>query len=124
MDVELLNCWEIKKCERKKGGNKVSELDECIASKEGMGHSCWVIAGTLCLGKIQCTHAQKIGFCTSCKVYHLYNRSKGKLGKLVQTMYPEEDAKYRNIMMKLYDNNCLRKIYLSQDVLLYTNFES
>jgi len=39
-------------------------------------------------------------------------------------MYPEEDAKYRNIMMKLYDNNCLRKIYLSQDVLLYTNFES
>jgi hypothetical protein len=42
MDVELLNCWEIKKCERQKGGMKVYELSECIASKSDMGHSCWV----------------------------------------------------------------------------------
>jgi methyl-accepting chemotaxis protein len=105
MDTELLNCWDLVNCERQKGGNKVNELGECIASKEGMGHSCWVIAGTLCFGKIQGTHAQKIGLCSSCKVYHLYNRSKGKLGKWVQTMYPEEHAKYRNIMMKFYGDN-------------------
>ena len=109
MDTELLNCWDLINCERQKGGKKVNELDECIASKEGMGHSCWVIAGTLCGGKIQGTHAQKIGFCTSCKVYQLYNRSRGKLGKLVKTMYPKEDAKYYDIMFKLYDDKSLAR---------------
>jgi hypothetical protein len=33
MNRELLNCWEIKKCERQKGEKKVYELNECIASK-------------------------------------------------------------------------------------------
>ena len=107
MNKELLNCWEIKKCERQKGGKKVNDLGECIASKEGMGHSCWAVAGTLCGGKIQGTTAQKIGYCTSCKVYHTYNRSMSKLGKLVKTMYPKEDARYYNIMMKLYNDKTL-----------------
>lgn len=105
--MELLNCWVIKKCERQKGGKKVYELGECIASKYEMGHSCWAITGTLCSGKIEGTFAQKVDFCTSCKVYHLYNRSCGKLGKLVQTMYPEEDAKYQDIMLKLSCDNSL-----------------
>ena len=107
MSEELLNCWEIIKCERHKGGKKVNELGECIASKKGMGHSCWAVAGTLCGGKIQGTHAQKNGYCTSCKVYHTYNRSMGKLGKLVKAMYPKEDARYYNIMMKLYNDETL-----------------
>ena len=108
--MELLNCWEIKKCERQKGGKKVYELGECIASKSGMGHSCWAIAGTLCLGKIEGTFAKKVGFCTSCKVYHLYNRSNGKLGRLVQTVYPNEDAKYQKIMLEFYDDSLARFI--------------
>ena len=107
MNTELLNCWEIKKCERQKGGNKVNELGECIASKEEMGHSCWAVAGTLCGGKIQGTTAQKIGYCTSCGVYEIYNRSMGELGKLVTTTYPKEDARYYNIMMKLYNDETL-----------------
>jgi len=109
MDIELLNCWEIKKCERQKGGMKVYELGECIASKCEMGHSCWAIAGTLCLGKIEGTFAQKIGFCTSCEVYQRYNRPSGKLGRLVKTMYPEEDAKYHEIMLKFYGDNSLAR---------------
>jgi hypothetical protein len=109
MDTGLLNCWEIKKCERQQGGKEVNELGECVASKEMMGHSCWAIAGTLCGGKIQGTVAQKAGFCTPCEVYQLYNRSRGRLGKLVKTMYPEEDAKYYNIMLKLYDDKSLAK---------------
>ena len=104
---ELLNCWEIKKCEWQKGGKKVNELGECIASKKEMGHSCWAVAGTLCGGKIQGTSAQKIGYCTTCEVYQIYNRSKGKLGKLVTKTYPKEDAKYYNIMMKLYNDKTL-----------------
>jgi hypothetical protein len=107
MNKELLNCWEIKKCERQKGGKKVNELGECIASKEGMGHSCWAVAGTLCGGKIQGTTVQKIGYCTSCEVHEIYNRSKSELGKLVMTTYPKEDTKYYNIMMKLYNDKTL-----------------
>jgi hypothetical protein len=107
MNKELLNCWEIKKCARQKGGKKVKELGECIASKEGMGHSCWAVAGTLCGGKIQGTTAQKIGYCTTCKVYEIYNRSKGELGKLVKTTYPKEDARYYKIMMKLHNDETL-----------------
>ena len=37
MDTGLLNCWEIKKCERQQGGKEVNELGECVASKEMMG---------------------------------------------------------------------------------------
>ena len=107
MGTELLNCWEIKKCQRQKGGKKVYKLSECIASKDGMGHSCWAVAGTLCFGKIQGTFAQTIGFCISCEVYQLYNRSSGKLGKLVQTMYPKEDAQYKDIILKLYNDENL-----------------
>ncbi|MFC1844282.1 two-CW domain-containing protein [Thermodesulfobacteriota bacterium] len=110
MKKELLNCWEMKKCERQKGGKKASELGECIASKEGMGHSCWAVAGTLCGGEIQGTIAQKIGYCTSCEVYQNYNRSMGDLGKLVKTNYPEEDRKYYNIMMELYNDKTLSGI--------------
>jgi hypothetical protein len=102
-----MNCWEIKKCQRQKGGKKVKELGECIAPKEGMGHSCWAVAGTLCGDKIQGTTAQEIKFCTSCKVYEIYNRSRGKLGKMIKVTYPKEEAKYYNIMMKLYNEKTL-----------------
>jgi hypothetical protein len=108
MKREFLNCWEIKKCERHKDGKKMHELGECIAAKKEMGHSCWAVAGTLCGNKkIQGTTAQKIGYCTSCEVYETYNRSTGKLGKLVRTTYPEEDARYYKIMMKFYNDEAL-----------------
>ncbi len=100
MDEKLPNCWEIEKCGREKGGHKVHELGECIASNEGMGHSCWAIAGTLCGDKIQGTVAQKIGYCTSCEVHKLYNRSLGKKGKEVTSQCPEEDEKYTELMLK------------------------
>jgi hypothetical protein len=106
-NMELLNCWEITKCQRQRGGKKVLELGECIASKEEMGHSCWAVAGTLCGGKTQGTTAQKIQFCTSCEVYEIYNRSRGELGKKVKTAYPKEDSKYYDIMMKLHDAKTL-----------------
>ena len=107
MNVELLNCWEIKNCERQKVGMKVYELGECIASKSNMGHSCWAIAGTFCGGEIQGTTVEKVGLCSFCEVYQRYNRSNGKLGKLVKIMYPEEDAKYQNIMLKISCDNSL-----------------
>ena len=95
----LPNCWEITKCGREKGGVKISELGECIASKEGLGHSCWAIAGTLCDGEVQGTVAQKIGYCTSCQVHKVYNRARGDQGKDVIDQYADEHAKYIEMML-------------------------
>ncbi len=71
-----LNCWEHKKCGRQPGGQKAADLGICPASvdqalngahggKNG-GRSCWVIAGSLCGGKIQGTYAQKLTNCWRC----------------------------------------------------------
>ena len=77
-------------CERQRDGKKAKKLGECIASKEGMGHSCWAVAGTICGEEIQCTYAKKIRFCTLCEVYEIYNRSRGKLGKVItKTFFTE-----------------------------------
>mgnify|MGYP001179474929 CR=1 FL=1 len=97
---KLPNCWEIEKCERQKGGSKVHELGECVASIEGMGHSCWAVAGTLCGGEVQGTWAKKIGYCTSCEVHKTYNRSTGSKTEEIRSLYPEEHKKYNEIMLK------------------------
>ncbi len=57
------NCWEYKRCGREPGGVKVHELGECKAATEEKldgvhdgengGRACWVIAGTMCGGKVQ-----------------------------------------------------------------------
>ena len=90
----LKNCWEIKNCGRQKGGSKASELGVCVASAEGLGHSCWSIAGTLCGGKVQGTVAQKEKNCMACEVYRLYQRTTGSLGKEVARLCPDEEEKF------------------------------
>jgi hypothetical protein len=96
---ELKQCWEIKNCGRSNGGPKVAEFGECIASKEGLGHSCWAIAGTLCGGKVQGTTAQKENNCMQCDVYKLYHRTVGSAGKLVATAFPAEQQKFNALLM-------------------------
>jgi hypothetical protein len=76
---EKLNCWEIKQCGREAGGAKVSELGECPASTENRlhgihggknaGRTCWVVAGSLCDGKVQGTYVDKYNNCTMCEFY-------------------------------------------------------
>jgi hypothetical protein len=81
------NCWELKKCGRESGGSKSSELGVCAATnntrangihggKNG-GRVCWAIAGTLCGGKIQGTHAAKQGSCMICDFYKQVVREEG-----------------------------------------------
>lgn len=94
MSAELPNCWEIKKCGREKGGSKISESGECPASKEGLGHSCWVIAGTFCEGVVQGTVAQKLVSCMECDVCKRYDRLLGPEGKEIAKKFPYEEAKY------------------------------
>jgi len=98
MNDKLQQCWEIMSCGREKGGPKVLQFGECIASKEGLGHSCWAIAGTLCGGVVQGTFAQKEANCILCKVYKLYNRLSGTVGAKVPEMYPEEQRRYTTML--------------------------
>ncbi len=70
------NCRESKKYGRKPGGKKAAELGICpstVASDldgthggKNAGRACWVVAGSLCGGKIQGTYAQKLNNCWRC----------------------------------------------------------
>jgi hypothetical protein len=95
----MKNCWEIKQCGRENGGNKVRELGECVASIEGLGHSCWAIAGTLCGGVVQGSVAQKEGNCVACEVYKLYQRMFGTFAQEVPVRFPEEEHKYNTMLL-------------------------
>ncbi len=71
------NCWEVKKCERQPGGQKVKEFGICpvttyealdgIHDGKNAGRACWVVAGTLCGGAVQGTEAQKSHNCWKCE---------------------------------------------------------
>lgn len=81
---ENVNCWEFKKCGRQPGGQKVQELGVCPATVdqelEGAhggkhaGRACWVVAGSLCGGKIQGTYAQKLQNCWRCEFMNIVKR--------------------------------------------------
>ena len=57
-----IQCWDFKKCGRDKDKS-------CPAVVQSAGRMCWLVAGTLCGGKVQGTHAEKIGNCKSCDFY-------------------------------------------------------
>ena len=76
MNMPKVNCWEHKKCGRQPGGNKAEELGICpVTTYQSLngahggtnaGRACWVIAGSLCGGKIQGTYAMKLLNCWRC----------------------------------------------------------
>lgn len=79
-----LNCWEHKNCGRWPGGPKSVELGICPVTTdhalEGAhggtkaGRACWVIAGSLCGGKIQGTYAQKLTNCWRCDFMNIVKK--------------------------------------------------
>jgi hypothetical protein len=73
------NCWEHKKCGRELGGMNAALMGVCPAAidsrlhgvhggKNG-GRTCWMIAGTLCGGKVQGTFSMKYKTCEQCDFY-------------------------------------------------------
>lgn len=74
--MSKMNCWEFKKCGRQPGGHKAHDLGVCPVTVsqdlhgahdgKNAGRACWVIAGSLCGGKIQGTYAQKLTNCWRC----------------------------------------------------------
>ncbi len=71
-----VNCWEHKGCGRQPGGPRAKELGICpvTTNKEltgvhggaNAGRACWVVAGSLCGGRIQGEYAQKLNNCWRC----------------------------------------------------------
>ena len=59
--VKKINCWEFKKCGRDKS-------NDCPAYPKG-GRVCYLVAGTMCGGKVQGTYALKIHNCRDCDYY-------------------------------------------------------
>lgn len=57
-----MQCWEFMKCGRDKDKS-------CTAVTQSAGRACWLVAGTLCGGKVQGTHAEKIASCKNCEFY-------------------------------------------------------
>ena len=70
------NCWEYKRCGRQPGGERVKELGVCPVTTHAQlsgvhggsyaGRACWVVAGSLCGGRIQGAYAQKLANCWRC----------------------------------------------------------
>jgi hypothetical protein len=85
--MSKVNCWEWKKCGRQPGGPKAAELGVCPSAVESRvdgansgqnaGRACWVVAGTLCGGKVQGTMAAKLSNCMQCDFYQLVGREEG-----------------------------------------------
>ncbi len=81
------NCWEFKKCGRQEGGEHVHDLGVCPAAVEQRldrvhggkngGRSCWVVAGTMCGGKVQGTFAQKYENCEVCDFFKTVKKEEG-----------------------------------------------
>ncbi len=81
------NCWEFKKCGRQEGGEHVHDLGVCPAANEkrlngvhggqNAGRSCWVVAGTMCGGKVQGTFAQKYENCETCDFFKEIRKEEG-----------------------------------------------
>ena len=82
------NCWEFKRCGREPGGENASAMGVCPASTntqldrvhdgKNAGRACWVIAGTMCNGKVQGIFAQKYNDCRVCDFYQKVKEEEGK----------------------------------------------
>ena len=70
------NCWEVMKCGREPRGAKESEFGPCpvatytalngVHGGKNAGRACWVVAGSLCGGKVQGNEEQKRQACWNC----------------------------------------------------------
>lgn len=81
------NCWEFKHCGRGTDTPQDGTLEPCPAATEerldgihggiNSGRACWAVAGTLCGGKIQGTHAAKQDVCQKCDFYKKVTEQEG-----------------------------------------------
>jgi hypothetical protein len=63
-----MNCWELMKCARERGGAKAKDFGACPAYPN-YGKCCAQIAGTLCGGNVTGSFAVRLGNCKKCRFY-------------------------------------------------------
>ena len=91
-----INCWEAKCCGREPRDDGGSEMDICpvfdaleydgVNDGQYGGRFCWVVAGTLCEGRVQGEFAQKFIDCMSCDFYALVVHEQGVHSVVVNPM--------------------------------------
>lgn len=96
------NCWEIKKCGREAGGKNVTKDGICPAASTEMGHSCWIIAGSLNDGAPFCPNASKGNSCVNCDVFNFYKRNENLNSAKLEELFPIEAEKYKKIMLNTF----------------------
>jgi hypothetical protein len=85
--MNKLNCWEITKCGREPGGDKIKELGICSAAIDTAssgtnggtngGRMCWAVAGTLS-GREACGYFVKNKHsCMTCEVFKQIKAEEG-----------------------------------------------
>ncbi len=85
--MRKMNCWEFTKCGRQPGGSHERDLGICPAAVEeklngvhggtNAGRGCWVMAGTMCGGRVQGTFAKKFRNCEACDFYKAVKKEEG-----------------------------------------------
>jgi hypothetical protein len=95
--LRKINCWEFKKCGREPGGAREATLGTCSAATQQLangihggqngGRACWVIAGTLCGGKVQGSFAEKVDACQSCDFYQFVQRQETVIKERVDILF-------------------------------------
>ncbi len=81
-------------------GLKSSELGTCVAVTDNFGHTCWVLTGTLCGGKVNGGAVQKKALCRTCDVYKSYNRTIGSERKKILTDCVDEQSRFSEMLFK------------------------
>lgn len=95
--ADKINCWEYKKCGREPGGSEEATLGVCSAAVQELadglhggkngGRVCWVIAGTLCGGRIQGSFAEKVGTCEKCDFFKMVCRQEPVIKDRIDILY-------------------------------------
>jgi CheY-like chemotaxis protein len=86
--IRKINCWEFMRCGRTPYDGPIDEKKICPVSadvrldgihggKNG-GRACWVVAGSMCDGKLQGPARQKFADCRKCSFYRALKKEEGE----------------------------------------------
>jgi hypothetical protein len=88
-----MDCWEVMRCGREPGGDRVAELGICPAALDvrcdgvngghNAGRLCWAVTGTNCEGEVQGSFAEKRLSCITCEFFERVRREEGSTFRLL-----------------------------------------
>ena len=84
-----VNCWEIIKCGREPGGDRVDAHSPCPAALDAIsdgvnggvcgGRVCWAISGTFCGTEVEANEAARLASCFGCNFFSQVLQEEGTL---------------------------------------------